>query len=112
MIDLTDQGYFEFGIANGFEVAPFVLEPVRRRFFIERQGHMQRIHYIDVLAVYRNPHRRGGSAGGRDRRSEGGGIEGMAQSAANGILSIEITCIGDIGNSIVRPPFLLIVSQV
>ena len=112
MIDLTDQGYFEFGIANGFEAAPFVLEPVRRRFFIERQGHMQRIYYIDVLAAYRFTHRRGRSAGRRDDGSKGGGIEGMAQSAADGIPSIEGTCIGDIGNIIVRAPFQLIVNQV
>ena len=98
VVGLTYQRYLQFRIAYGPELAPVTLETICRRTVPQREGNLQRIDDIDVLAAYH--HIRRAVTRGRNGASR-------KTDAALGIIAftVKITCVGDEAEGLIGFPF-------
>ena len=100
VVGLTYQRYLQLGIADGPEPAPVTLETISRSTGLQRESHMQRIDYINVLAAYCYIPRTGCSARG------GNGVC-RTTDTARGIIAfaVKVACIGDEAEGLIGFPF-------
>ena len=112
VVGLAYQRYLQLGIVHRPELAPIALETIRRRIALQREGHMQRIDDIDVLAAYFHIRRTGWSSRGGNGGSSRQGVLRMTDAALGLRTAVKVTRIWNKGDGLTGFPFQATARQV